>query len=229
MTPSNDKCNLLAYKFWYQGHPNMTQKSFLSQGAVHLSVMLTDSWAWWTQHPSLSHKALHSKFHVILKKVWVSHLWPQPKVWGPGIGDKCVHSFISILSLSSHSNWREPTLTVQKLIWSFELRKWTSSGCFYNWMGKWLLARQCQVYAEQVQRTLATTLLCTAIHSICQHEVLCYQIWRKCHDVRHLMSKKIMVIYDKWCYAIWKLRNFYLMKVQLRIIESVNMLTVEFS
>jgi hypothetical protein len=48
--------------------PVWLKSPFLSQGAVHLSVMLTDSWAWWTQHPSLSHKALHSKFHVILTK-----------------------------------------------------------------------------------------------------------------------------------------------------------------
>jgi hypothetical protein len=49
--------------------PIWLKSPFLNQGAVHLSVILTDSWAWWTQHPSLSHKALHSKFHVILPKV----------------------------------------------------------------------------------------------------------------------------------------------------------------
>jgi hypothetical protein len=124
---------------------------FLNQGAVHFSVMLTDSWACGEHSTYLSHtKPCTLSSMLYSQKVSVSHLWPQPKAWVPGIGDKCVHSCISSPSLSSHSNWREPTSTIQMLTWSFVLRKWPSSGCFYNWMGKWLLARQCQVCAEQV-------------------------------------------------------------------------------
>jgi hypothetical protein len=54
-------CDIKVIQVWLKS-------PFLSHTAAHLSVMLTDSCAWWTQHPSLSHKALHSKFHVILTK-----------------------------------------------------------------------------------------------------------------------------------------------------------------
>jgi hypothetical protein len=60
------------------------------------------------------------------------------------------------------------------------------------------------------------TMPCTAIHSICQHEVLCYQVWRKCHDVRHLMSKSKENYGYLWQMMLCNLktRKIYLMKVQ---------------
>jgi hypothetical protein len=44
---------------------------------------------------------------------------------------------------------------------------------------KLLRATECQVWAEEVRRTPATTLPCTASHRICHHEVFCHQVWRK--------------------------------------------------
>jgi hypothetical protein len=145
----------------------MTQKSFPLSGIclfvshAHRLLGLVNTAAISTH----SHKALHSKFHVILQKEWVSHVWPQTKAWGLSAEDQCVHSCTSLPSLKPHSNCREPTSTLQRLTWNFALENGPLQGAFGNLMGKMALSQAMQVCRTSVKDTCYHP----ALHSHSKH------------------------------------------------------------